>query len=296
MSNGSDIKRVALYTRVSTDEQAQEGFSLDSQLERLRSYCLAREWKISAEYVDPGFSGRNTRRPMYKKMFNEIDQWDGILVIKMDRIHRNRLNFIEMMNQIKKHEKEFISMSESLDTSTAMGRFVMGIIQDIAQLESEEIGERTFIAMKQKAKKKDSGFMGHSLAFGYKKENGKIVEVPEQLEIVRKTFELYIQGLSMTQIADKLGQKFGSIRYWLQNPWYAGYEGWLNHFKRAPVDPLISVELWNKIQLIKVSKPCGSAKHKPFLIEPGVDSFDIDLEEMKHICGYDHRPKHNFNY
>lgn len=61
------INNVALYCRVSTDEQAHEGFSLESQLERLRSFCIAREWNIVAEYVDGGYSGRNIRRPEYKK-------------------------------------------------------------------------------------------------------------------------------------------------------------------------------------------------------------------------------------
>ena len=127
--------RVAIYTRVSTEDQAKEGFSLGAQLERLEAYCLARGWAVASRYVDDGHSGRNIRRPAYQKMMAERDQWDALLVIKMDRIHRNARNFMEMMDDLGDWGKDFVSATESLDTSTAMGRFVMDIIQRIAQLE-----------------------------------------------------------------------------------------------------------------------------------------------------------------
>ena len=142
--------RVAIYTRVSTEDQAKEGFSLKAQLDKLRSYCKARGWEIAGEYTDDGYSGRTTRRPAYQKMMREMDKWDAILVIKMDRIHRNSKNFMMMMEQLRARGKEFVSMTESLDTSTAMGRFVMDIIQRIAQLESEQIGERVYVGMNKK--------------------------------------------------------------------------------------------------------------------------------------------------
>src|SRR5437763_11377634 len=144
--------RVALYTRVSTEDQAKEGFSLGAQRELLEAYCLARDWAVVARYVDDGHSGRNTRRPAYGKMIAERDGWGAILVIKMDRIHRNSRNFMEMMDNLVEWGKNFVSATESLDTSTAMGRFVMDIIQRIAQLESEQIGERVYMGMSQKAK------------------------------------------------------------------------------------------------------------------------------------------------
>ena len=113
--------RAAIYTRVSTEDQAKEGFSLDAQLEKLRSYCKAKDWSIAGEYIDDGYSGRKTRRPAYIKMMEEINKWDALLVIKMDRIHRNPKNFMFMMEHLNKNRKEFVSMSESFDTSTAMG-------------------------------------------------------------------------------------------------------------------------------------------------------------------------------
>ncbi len=304
------INNVALYCRVSTDEQAHEGFSLESQLDRLRSFCNAREWNVSAEYVDGGFSGRNIRRPEYKKMLDEIENWDAIVVIKMDRIHRNRLNFIQMMNDLQNQNRQFISMTESLDTSTAMGRFVMGIIQDIAQLESEQIGERVFAGQLQKAKKKDSGFMGHRVPFGYRwdAENKFFIEVPKEIEVIKRIFQMYIDGFSMRQISKRLKaenkekgcpiqqKKFGdtSIRYYLHNCFYAGVERWCHYFKKSDIKPIISVEMFNLVQR-KLRERCHSHRNYDPMLIKNSSTFRLDDEERRSIPMIN-RAKHNFAY
>ena len=201
--------RVAIYTRVSTEDQAKEGFSLDAQLEKLRAYCTARGWPIAGEYVDEGYSGRKTRRPAYTKMMQEIDKWDALLVIKMDRIHRNSKNFMLMMEDLNKKGKEFVSMMESLDTSTAMGRFVMDIIQRIAQLESEQIGERVYIGMEQKAKQ-NGGVLGFNIPYGYDYKNGKLQINESESNNVKNIFDMYINKLSMKKIAQILNKKKNS--------------------------------------------------------------------------------------
>src|SRR5438093_13543719 len=101
--------RVAIYTRVSTEDQAKEGFSLEAQRERLEAYCLARDWSVAARYTDEGHSGRNIRRPAYQKMMTERDAWDALLVIKMDRIHLNSRNLLEMMEITGAWRKELLS-------------------------------------------------------------------------------------------------------------------------------------------------------------------------------------------
>src|SRR3972149_3134250 len=97
--------RVAVYTRVSTEDQAKEGFSLEAQRERLEAYCKARGWPVARTYVDDGHSGRDTKRPAYQRMMAERDAWDTLLVIKMDRIHRNSRNFMEMMESLQEWER-----------------------------------------------------------------------------------------------------------------------------------------------------------------------------------------------
>jgi len=296
-----EIKNVAIYTRVSTEEQSEHGFSLESQKERLRSYCEARGWVIYQIYTDAGKSGRNTtRRPAYQKMLNDIDKWDGILVIKMDRIHRNQKNFTTMMQQLRKKDKEFISMSESLDTSTAMGRFVMDIISRIAQLESEQTGERVFIGMKQKANQDGSGYIGGRVPYGYRMDKSnprkhKIVEVPKELEIVKQAFQLYADGFSFRQIGKKLNKSDTTIRYYLNNVFYAGFERWTNIFKPNDyIEPLIDIELWNDCQ-IKMRSRCRSHSYDPIIIKERSKAFTLNKKETKCIPIIN-RAKHNLAY
>jgi len=231
--------KAAIYTRVSTEDQAKEGFSLDAQLAKLRSYCKARDWDIGGEYIDDGHSGRSIRRPAYSKMMDEMDKWDILLVIKMDRIHRNSKNFMLMMEDLKKKEKEFVSMTESLDTSTAMGRFVMDIIQRIAQLESEQIGERVYVGMEQKAKI-NGGVLGFNIPYGYDYKDGLLIENKDESKIVKKIFSNYLDGFSMSKIADDLNQNniptkqnktwaSQTISRILKNSVYCGYIHWENY-------------------------------------------------------------------
>jgi len=292
----SDIKTVALYTRVSTDEQAREGFSLDSQTDRLRSYCMAREWNIVGEYIDPGYTGRNTRRPQYKQMFEDIDKWDALLVIKMDRIHRNQKNFLSMMEDLKKQNKQFVSMSESFDTSTAMGRFVMNIIQGIAQLESEQIGERVGNALVQKAKQGEK-FMGHRTAFGYRwnPKTEKFIADPEKLDLVKQVFQMYLDGYTMRQIAKKVGKANTTVKYFLHNCFYAGYERWCHNFRRVKdLDPLTSIKDFNKVQELMRERCHSHRQYKPMLIQDK-DQFKLNKDTIKAIPVIN-RAKHNYNF
>lgn len=252
--------RVAIYTRVSTEDQAKEGFSLDAQLDKLRSYCKARDWVIAGEYIDDGYSGRTTKRPAYQRMMEEMEKWDAVLVIKMDRIHRNSKNFMLMMEHLKKEGKEFVSMTESLDTSTAMGRFVMDIIQRIAQLESEQIGERVYIGMEQKAKS-NGGILGFNIPYGYEYEDGKLIVNKDEAEVVRKIFEWYKDGKSMGEIVNMLqNQKVSTKKggFWakktvssiLKNPVYCGYLKWEKYLNKGEHEPIIDEETFNKVQQI----------------------------------------------
>ncbi len=270
-----EVKKVAIYARVSTEDQAKEGFSLDNQLEKLRSYCKARGWKIVGEYVDDGYSGRDIKRPAYQKMMEDIDKWDVLLVMKMDRIHRNSKNFMLMMEQLRQKNKEFVSMTESLDTSTAMGRFVMDIIQRIAQLESEQIGERVYDGMRQKAKQ-GAGLLGCPAPYGYRYEDGRLVGVKEELENVRKIYEMYLEGKSLQEIVDWLnengvrGKKGGkwdkkTLSRILSNPVYCGLIEWEEILFEGNHEVIISIEEFNKVQRLKQKK--SRRKGKIFIIE-----------------------------
>ena len=282
-NNESKIEKVAVYTRVSTEDQAKEGYSLDAQLKKLRAYCISRDLKITKEYIEDGYSGRNTKRPAYQQMFKDIDQWDGILVLKMDRIHRNSKNFISMMELLQKKEKEFISSQESFDTSNAMGRFVMNIIQLIAQLESEQNAERTTIGMIQKATDPKKGWVGHNLAFGYKLDNnGHIQEIPEEINIIKQIYKMYSEGKSIEIISKTINESYSKIYYWLNNTWYMGLEHWGNCFKKINdgFKPIITLDIWNICQVRK--RKASHCKHlKPFILDEIPDTLTLSNKEMK---------------
>ena len=274
-------KKVAIYARVSTEDQAKEGFSLAAQLEKLRSYCKARGWKIAGEYVDDGYSGRNVNRPAYKKMMEDMPKWDILLVMKMDRIHRNSKNFMLMMEELRKKGKEFVSMTESLDTSTAMGRFVMDIIQRIAQLESEQIGERVYDGMRQKAKQ-GAGMLGSPSPYGYAYNDGNLVVVGEEAGIVKKMFEMYLGGHSLKEIENwlnesgiktKKGGKWTkkTVARILSNPIYCGYIEWDDILFKGNHAAIIAIEEFNEVQKLKWKK--AKKKGKVFVIENGEKKF-----------------------
>lgn len=250
--------RAAIYTRVSTEDQAKEGFSLDAQMEKLKSYCKARGWVVSGEYIDDGYSGRNVKRPAYNRMMEEMDKWDLLLVLKMDRIHRNSKNFMLMMEFLNKNKKEFVSMSESFDTSNAMGRFVMNILQLVAQLESEQIGERVYIGMEQKAKI-NGGVLGFNIPYGYDYKDGKLVINSDEAKIVKEIYSWYSSGKSMGEIAkmlnsSKIPTKKGglwakkTISTILKNPTYCGYLHWEDYINKSDHEKIIDEPDFDEIQ------------------------------------------------
>jgi DNA invertase Pin-like site-specific DNA recombinase len=176
----------------------------------------------------------------------------------MDRIHRNSKNFMGMMETLKRREKEFVSMTESLDTSTAMGRFVMDIIQRIAQLESEQIGERVYDGMHQKART-NGGPLGFNIPYGYDYIHNELVINKTEEKNVKLIFDLYLKGLSMRKIAEYLNEQnvptkkhrsWGSqtISKILKNPLYHGVFHWEN-IKHPDSFPIIIDEVtFNLVQ------------------------------------------------
>lgn len=251
--------RAALYCRVSTEDQAKEGYSLSAQKERLMAYCKAKGWEVSKIYVDDGYSGRYSDRPAYTRMMKEKEQWDILVVLKMDRVHRNSKNFTLMMERLKEWGKEFTSMQESFDTTTAMGRFVMDIIQRIAQLESEQIGERVYFGMRQKAKE-GKGILGFNIPYGFDMvPNGVRVNEEEKMNVAL-IFNYYAKGGSVRDVCSKLEEEGirtkKGLDKWdpktvyriLTNPIYIGYHVWDDVYYRGEIEPMIPYDLFFAVQ------------------------------------------------
>ena len=284
--DGSGL-RAAVYIRVSTDEQATEGYSLDAQKEHLINYSIAQGWTVSKVYTDDGYSGRNDKRPAYTEMMKEQDSWDVILVVKMDRIHRNSRNFMNMMDELENNGKMFVSSSEALDTTNALGRFVVDMIQRIAQLESEQIGERTYMGMREKAENLEGNrtgkrTMGFNPPFGYSLENGALKPVEDELETVRDIFFGYRSGMTMDEICTKLNDRGNltrrgnvwniyNLRNILHNPVYAGYMRWDGLLIGHDATVAVSPETYNEIQEIMASRVRDPSKRNVDLIPVAED-------------------------
>ena len=281
-------KRAALYVRVSTDEQAAEGYSLDAQKNILEDHCLAEGLDVASIYEDDGYSGRNTNRPAYRRMMDEIDSWDVLVVLKMDRIHRNSRNFMSMMDELERNKKEFVSCYEALDTSNALGRFVVDMIQRMAQLESEQIGERTKMGMREKAEnlgteKSEKATMGFTPPFGYRIVDGSLMADENELPVVRDMFSSYLSGDTMDTICYSLNSsgtltrrgnpwnKY-NLRNVLHNPVYAGYMRWEELLIPHHAEKAVTPEDFNRVQELMASKVRDPAKRNVRLL-PTMDDF-----------------------
>lgn len=134
------MRRAALYIRVSTLEQAQEGYSVGEQRERLIAYCKAQDWLIADIYVDGGYTGSNLNRPGIQKLMSETEKFDVVLVYKLDRLSRSQRDTLYLIEEIFRPNKvDFVSMQESFDTSSPFGKAMIGLLAVFAQLEREQI-------------------------------------------------------------------------------------------------------------------------------------------------------------
>ena len=270
--------RTAIYVRVSTEEQSTEGYSLDAQKAILADYCIAEGWEVFDIYEDDGYSGTNIKRPAYSRMMDDIGKWDVILVMKMDRIHRNSRNFMSMMDRLNHEGKMFVSSTESLDTTNALGRFVVDMIQRIAQLESEQIGERTYMGMHEKAEsmsntRTESRTLGFNPPFGYSLSNGILLTNEEELIVVRDIFRSYLEGQTMDQIAYDLNRSgtltrkgnpwnVYNLRTILHNPVYAGYMRWDDVLVKHFAQTAVSSHEFNAVQELMASRVKDPKKKK----------------------------------
>ena len=132
-------KKVAIYARVSTDRQ-----TTDSQLHELREFVRRAKWKVYREYIDNGYSGKNTQRPAYTEMLNDARrrQFDLLIVWKLDRLSRSLKDLITTLDELGHLGIDFISYDNQLDTSSPSGKLVFNIIGAVAEFERDIIRER----------------------------------------------------------------------------------------------------------------------------------------------------------
>ncbi|HUV85295.1 MAG TPA: recombinase family protein [Methanosarcinales archaeon] len=202
------MKKVAIYIRVSTNEQAVEGFSIQAQKERLKNYCDAKEWKLISEYVDPGYTGSNLDRPAMKRLIEDIHNFDIVLVYKLDRLSRSQKDTLYLIEDVfLKNNVDFVSMNESFDTTTAFGRAMIGILSVFAQLERENIRERSIMGQVEREK---SGLFhgGPFIPIGYDYINGQLIINEYEALQIKEIFKLYLQDNGINKISKSMQRKY----------------------------------------------------------------------------------------
>ena len=261
---------VGLYTRVSTTEQAEEGYSIREQEARLRSYCSAKGWTIAGIYSDPGFSGSNTDRPALKDLVADVREKkiEAVLVYKLDRLSRSQKDTLELIEDVfLKNGVNFISISENFDTSTPFGMAIIGILAVFSQLERQQIKERTSIG--KKARAQEGLWKGGTTPAGYEyiTKDKRLVVVPFEAEQVREIFRLYNAGTPIRSIERIFSEKGYS---WRGSSWTA---------------KTIRNALGNVIYIgkIKHSGVVYEARHDPIISQADFDAAAIRLQAGKQI-------------
>ena len=227
----------AIYARVSTEEQAQEGFSIRAQEQKLKDFARIKDWSIYKIYMDEGISGKNlVDRPAVQELIADVESGEvqNVLVFKIDRLTRNTADLIYLTDLFNQKKCAFNSLTESIDTQTASGRMFLKIIGIFAEFERENIIERVKVGLERKVKEGYS--IGSLPSFGYDRPaSQKIQTINEnEAEIVREIFDMYVnQGVKINDIVRRLNSrkiatknnttwKNNSIRQLLSNSNYIG--------------------------------------------------------------------------
>jgi len=290
------IVKVAVYARVSTQEQAVEGTSLEHQSEQLKKYCESQGWEIFQTYVDAGYTGKDGNRPELKRLLADakLNLFDKVVVHKMDRLARSLRLLLEIEDNLKEYGISFHSVKEIFDTSTASGRHFLQMLGMIGEWERETIIERTKAGRLQRYK--EGCWAGGRNPYGYlyDKESKKLVINETEAAVIRNIFQSYSTGKSMAYIANTLnsnkvpprdkkgkGWRSTAIRDILANPMFGGTQ-YVNHglhisklLKEKPesaikikVPRIVSDAMWKSAQEHRKSnRHLQPMKREPWLLQ-----------------------------
>lgn len=286
--------RAAVYVRVSTEEQATEGFSIQAQLSELYRYAELSGYEVIGEYIDEGVSGKSIEgRPMMKKLLFHARQnkFNAVLVYKLDRISRKTKDALEISEELECNNVKLISKQENFDTTTPMGKMVFQVISSFAELERNTIVDRVKMGMTERAKQ---GKFNGGQCLGYDSVNKHLVINDSEAIIVREICDMAERGLGLKAIArrvndkdykTKKGQLFSviSVKTILENPIYIGkirfnqVENWNEKRRKGnnndyilvdgEQEPIITIEQWEKVQHIRKNRSVKTARsHEPYIL------------------------------
>jgi len=195
------------YIRVSTDEQANEGVSLDNQRKRIEAFCIAKDWELINVYEDAGKSGKDLSRDGIQKLIKDSGKgiFNAVVVYKVDRLTRRQRDLWMLIEDVFEPDGiGFVSVNEPFDTTSAIGKACLGMIGVFAQLERDLIAERTKDALKYK--KEQGDYLG-TVPLGYDIVGGELQEREDELAIVRYAKKLRAGGYSLGKIVESLNSE-----------------------------------------------------------------------------------------
>jgi DNA invertase Pin-like site-specific DNA recombinase len=202
--------KAAGYIRVSTEDQAKEGVSLDNQEAKIKAYASLNDLNLVEVIRDGGASGKSLDRAGMVKLLGMVEKGsiEAVIVYKLDRLSRKTIDTLNLIEKLEDQGIAFHSISEKVDTKSATGKFFLTIISAIAQMERDLIAERTKDALSHK---KDKGEWCGRIPFGFKVEDNHLVEDPEQIKVIQKAKRLRRSGKSMRDIANTVNLSLGYV-------------------------------------------------------------------------------------
>ena len=201
--------KVAGYVRVSTEDQAREGISLEMQQERIKALAIAKGWELVKIYSEDGYSGKNLKRPQIQELIkaSQNREIDGAVVYKIDRLTRRQRDLWYLLEDVfQKNQVALVSVTEPFDTSTAQGKAFLGMLGVFAQLWRDEIAERTQDALQQK---KQNGERVGTVPYGYDlaKNRVDLVRNQQEQQVIVQMRDLRHKNFSYDQIAQELNNQ-----------------------------------------------------------------------------------------
>ncbi len=212
--------RCAIYTRKSTEEGLEQEFnSLDAQREAGELYIKSQRhegWEcLDAKYDDGGFTGANMERPGLRRLLADITagKIDCVVVYKVDRLSRSLLDFAKIIEVFDRHQVTFVSVTQSFNTASSMGRLTLNVLLSFAQFERDMISERT--RDKMRAARRKGRWVGGKPILGYNLVNTKLVVDPLESLRVQQIFDLYLEMKSTLQVARVLNERGWQMKAWI---------------------------------------------------------------------------------
>jgi DNA invertase Pin-like site-specific DNA recombinase len=278
--------RCAVYTRKSTEDGLEQEFnSLDAQYEACAAYAVSQRhegWtQLADRYDDGGFSGGNLQRPGLKRLLADVaaGKVDIILVYKIDRLTRSLADFAKIVEVLDEAKASFVSITQSFNTTTSMGRLTLNMLLSFAQFEREVTGER--IRDKIAASKRKGIWMGGPVPLGYDVDNRKLVINEKEAQLVRMIMELYLGLGSVTEVADELNRlgyrtkvqnrasgphrggcifRRGTLYHLLSNRIYIGELSHKGEHFPAEHPPIILSEVFEAVQTKLANNASGTSR------------------------------------